>query len=307
VTTPSAGLEGVSSVTGRTYRYRRFRYPEYVYAAILLAPSLILFLTFVIGPMFFGLLISVTNYDILAGSSGWVGFANYGALFSDPEFHQALWNTVLLFAEVVPATILISFVVACLLNLKLPGRLIFRTAFFLPLVSAAVAVATIFRFVFYQNGPINSLLGTQIPFLSRPEFALLCLSVILIWTLVPLNVVFYLAALQAVGQDLVDAAALDGAGGIQTARHITWPLVLPTTIFVAVINITSVAIGSFDIVYVLTKGGPLGSTTTVVYLLYRRAFVDFDLPSASAIGFLLAVILLAITRLLLIYETAKRS
>jgi ABC-type sugar transport system permease subunit len=213
---------------------------------------------------------------------------------------------VILFAEVVPATIILSFIIANLLNVKLPGRLVFRTAFFLPLVSAAVAVATIFRFVFYQNGPINSILGTQIPFLSRPETALLCLSIILIWTLVPLNIVFYLAALQAVGQDLLDAAALDGASGVQSARYVIWPLVLPTTIFVAVINITAVAIGSFDIVYVLTKGGPQGATTTVVYLLYRRAFVDFDLPSASALGFLLALILLAGTRLLLIYEASKR-
>jgi ABC-type sugar transport system permease subunit len=306
VTSQSAGAEGVSPVAGRRYRFRRFRYPEYVYAAILLAPSLLLFLAFVIGPMFFGLLISVTNYDILQGSSGFVGLTNYADLLSDPAFHQALLNTVILFAEVVPATILLSFVAASLLNLKLPGRLLFRTAFFLPLVSAAVAVATIFRFVFYQNGPINSLLGTQIPFLSRPETALLCLSIILIWTLVPLNIVFYLAALQAVGQDLLDAAALDGASGVQTARYVTWPLVLPTTIFVAVINITAVAIGSFDIVYVLTKGGPQGATTTVVYLLYRRAFVDFDLPSASALGFLLALILLAVTRLLLIYEASKR-
>jgi ABC-type sugar transport system permease subunit len=201
---------------------------------------------------------------------------------------------------------LLSFLLACLLNLKLPGRLVFRTAFFLPLISAAVAVATIFRFVFYQNGPINSILGTQIPFLSRPEFALLCVSIILIWTLIPLNIVFYLAALQSIGQDLFDAAAIDGASGIQVTRFITWPLVLPTTIFVAVINITAVAIGSFDMVYVLTKGGPLGSTTTVVYLLYRRAFVDFDLPSASALGFMLAVILLLITRVLLLYEASKR-
>jgi multiple sugar transport system permease protein len=296
----------MSTVTTRNYRYRRFRYPEYAFALVLLAPSLLLFLTFVIGPMFFGLLISVTNYDILQGSSEFVGLANYTAFLSDPQFHQALWNTVLLFAEVVPATIIISFLIACLLNMKLPGRLVFRTAFFLPLVSAAVAVATIFRFVFYQNGPINSILGTQIPFLSRPEFALLCLSIILIWTLVPLNIVFYLAALQAIGRDLVDAASIDGASGTQTTRYITWPLVLPTTIFITVINITAVAIGSFDIVYVLTKGGPLGSTTTVVYLLYRRAFVDFDLPSASALGFMLALILLLVTRLLLMYEASKR-
>ena len=293
-------------MTAPKYRYRRFRYPEYVYAAVLLAPSLLLFLAFVIGPMFFGLLISVTNYDILAGSSGWVGLTNYTAFISDPQFHQALWNTFVLFVEVIPLAILLSFVIASLLNLKLPGRLVFRTAFFLPLISAAVAVATIFRFVFYQNGPINSLLGTQIAFLSQPEFALLCLSIILIWTLIPLNIVFYLAALQGVSRDLYDAASIDGAGGIAMARHITWPLVLPTTVFVTVINITAVAIGSFDIVYVLTKGGPQGSTTTVVYLLYRRAFVDFDLPSASALGFMLALLLLVITRLLLLYESSKR-
>lgn len=293
-------------MTGHKLRYRRFTYPEYVYALALLAPSLALFLIFVIGPMLFGLLISLTNYDLLAGTSEFVGLTNYIAFLSDPAFHQALWNTAILFGEVVPATIILSFLIACGLNLKLPGQVLFRTVYFLPLVSAAVAVATIFRFVFYQYGPINSILGTQIPFLSRPEFALHALSIILIWSLIPLNVVFYLAALQAVSRDLYDAAAIDGAGGVASTRYISWPLVLTTTIFVAVIDITAVAIGSFDIVQVLTKGGPLGSTTTVVYLLYRRAFVDFDLASASALGFILALVLLVITRLLLMFQSSRQ-
>src|ERR1044072_7987128 len=129
-----------------------------------------------------------------------------------------------------------------MLDPKLHGRRLMRTTYFLPLVSSAVAIATIFRFVFYQYGPVNSLLGTQTPFLSLPQYALSAVALTLIWSLIPLNIIFYLAALQGVSQELHAAAAIDGAGTIRRARYISWPLVLPTTILVLVFDVSAAAI-----------------------------------------------------------------
>ena len=167
-----------------------------------------------------------------------------------------------------------------------------------------------FRFVFYKNGLVNSFISiftpSHISFLALPEFAIHAVSVALIWSLVPLNIIFYLAALQAVSQELLDAAAVDGAGAVARSRRITWPLVLPTTVLLIVIDTTAIVIGSFDLVRVLTQGGPGGSTTTLVYLSWHRAFVDFDLPAGAAIGFTLAAGLLVATGLLLRFERGHR-
>jgi ABC-type sugar transport system permease subunit len=285
--------------------YRRFRRPEWAYAVVLLAPALALFLAFVIAPMVIGFVISLTDYDILAGTASFIGAKNYLDLLGDPDFRAALWNTVVLCLEVVPVTILVSFGFAAMLDQRLHARRLLRTAYFLPLVSSAVVIATIFRFVFYQYGPVNSLLGTQTPFLSLPQYALGAIAVTLIWSLIPLNIVFYLAALQGVSQELHDAASIDGAGAIRRSRYISWPLVLPTTILVLILDLAAAAISSFDMIQVLTKGGPNGATTTAVYLLYRRAFVDFDLASASAIGFIVAAVLIVTTRLALSFQARR--
>ena len=279
------------------------RYPEYVYAAVLLAPSLLLFLAFVIGPMFFGLLISVTNYDILAGSSGLRRPDELHGLHLGPAVPSGPLEHVRPVRRGDPSDD------PPVVRDRQPAQSQAARPARLPDGHSSCRSSA--RLSPWRRSSGSSSTRTarstrcwerRSPSWSQPEFALLCLSIILIWTLIPLNIVFYLAALQGSVETSMTPASIDGAGGIAAARHITWPLVLPTTVFVTVINITAVAIGSFDIVYVLTKGGPQGSTTTVVYLLYRRAFVDFDLPSASALGFMLALLLLLITRLLLVYE-----
>ena len=283
--------------------YRRFRRPEWVYALALLGPGIALYTIFVFLPTLAGFVLSLTDYDFLSKSGEFIGLENYAALLPDPKAHQAFINSALMMLEVIPISIVVSFTAAHLLNGRLRGKALFRTIYFLPLVSSFVAVATIFRFVFWKNGMLNSLLSIIMPvdvsWLNQPDTAIHALSVILIWTVIPLNIVFYVAALQGVPRELTDAAAVDGANGVQKARHVSWPVVFPTTILLIVLNMTFVVVFSFDIIRVLTQGGPQGTTTTPVYLLYQRGIQSFDMASASAIGFALAGLLILITFVLL--------
>ena len=270
---------------------------------MLLGPGLALYTLFVAVPTIAGFVLSLTNYDLLAQSGDFIGFDNYTALISDPRAHQAFINAAVLMLEVIPISIGLSFIAAHLLNGRLAGKALFRTIYFLPLISSFVAVATIFRFIYWKNGLLNSVISNFMPsdtsWLAQPDTAIHALSIILIWTIVPLNIVFYVAALQGVPRELTDAASVDGASGPRKAWHISWPLVFPTTVLLIVLNMTLTVVASFDIIRVLTDGGPQGTTTTPVYLLWERAFRNFDMATASAIGFVLSGVLIIITFVLL--------
>jgi ABC-type sugar transport system permease subunit len=157
-----------------------------------------------------------------------------------------------------------------------------------------------FRFLLFPHrGLLNSALSLVVPseldYLGDPNLALHTISALIVWGAIPINVILYLAALQQVPPELHEAAAIDGAGVLDRFRHVTWPLVTPTTFMLVILNSLSATIGSFDLVRVLTDGGPLGATTTLVYLVYQRGFVDLNLGSAAALGYLLFVGVLLIT------------
>jgi multiple sugar transport system permease protein len=264
----------------------------------LIAPGLLLYAAFVIVPTIGAIYLSFTDYD-LTQAPRFVGLANYANLVGNRELTQAIANTVVMFLEAGMLSIPIAFVLANVLNMKLRGFQVVGTMYLLPLVVSGAAIATIFRYVFYSRGLLNSLLSPigpiDIGYLSDPTFAIHAVSFILMWTIVPLNVVFYLAALQGVPADLHDAATVDGAGAWARMRHLTWPLSTPTTFLLLILNVTAVAISSFDIVNILTKGQPQGTTVTVLYLVYKEAFLGFRLGAGSAIGVLLLVALLIFT------------
>lgn len=264
----------------------------------LIAPGLLLYAVFVIVPTLGGIYLSFTDYD-LSSAPGFVGLDNYTDLVDNRELHQAVANTVVMFLEAGLLSIPIAFILANVLNMKLRGFQIAGTVYLLPLVVSGAAIATIFRYVFYSRGLLNSLLSTITPmdigYLSDPTFAIHAVSFILMWTIVPLNIVFYLAALQGVPAELHDAATVDGAGIWARMRHVTWPLSTPTTFLLLILNVTAVAISSFDIVNILTKGQPQGTTVTVLYLVYKEAFLGFRLGAGSAIGVLLLLALFAFT------------
>jgi multiple sugar transport system permease protein len=300
--TPAAGEAPVVAPSTRVGAGRlSTRHEEWLWATILLAPSLLLFGLFVLWPAVAGLFISFTNYRLLRAPE-FIGLDNYARLLRDPDVHQAALNTLVLFVEVVPLTIVISFALAVLLNLPLRLREGYRVLYFLPLIASPVATAAMFRFLLYpERGLLNSALSLVAPvrldYLGSEALALHTISALIIWGAIPINVILYLAALQQAPPELYEAAAIDGAGALARFRHVTWPLVTPTTFMLAILNSLSATIGSFDLVRVLTNGGPLGATTTLVYLVYQRGFVDLNMGLAAALGYALFVGVLILTLL----------
>ena len=266
---------------------------------ILVAPALLMFGVFLLGPLIYGAYLSFTNSNLLSDSN-FIWFENYANLHRDPLFFRSLRFTGLLFIEVTPLAILISFVFANLLNQRIRGTSLFRLAYFLPLVASGVAVATMWRFVFTSDGLFNTFLSffvdTHTPYLVLPQWAPHVVAVIVLWSLIPLNTVFYMAALQSVPREQLDAAIVDGANAWQKARYVTWPLSAPTTYLLVILNLAITSVGSWDILNVLTGGGPENSTTTTAYLLYLRAFRgQFQIGFGSAMGVALTAILLLLT------------
>lgn len=281
------------------YRVTTWRGQERLAGYLLVAPAVGMFAVFIFSPLAYGFYLSLTDSNLLTGER-FIWFENYLNLRRDPLFFRSLRTTGLLFLEVTPLAIGISFLFANLLNQRIRGVGLFRLAFFLPLVASGVSVATMFRFVFTSDGLLNTFLSnfvdTSIPYLVLPQWTPHVAAAILLWTLVPLNTVFYMAALQSIPREQIDAAVVDGAGPWQKARHVTWPLSAPTTFLLVILNLAITSVGSWDIINVLTAGGPEHSTTTTAYLLYLRSFRgEFQIGFGSAIGLVLTAVLLLLT------------
>ena len=299
----TAGVEGAVGaaldVVAKRHRGSTMRGQERLAGYILVAPALLMFGVFLLGPLIYGAYLSFTNSNLLSDSN-FIWFENYANLYRDPLFFRSLRFTGLLFIEVTPLAILISFVFANLLNQRIRGTSLFRLAYFLPLVASGVAVATMWRFVFTSDGLFNTFLSffvdTHTPYLVLPQWAPHVVAVIVLWSLIPLNTVFYMAALQSVPREQLDAATVDGANAWQKARYVTWPLSAPTTFLLVILNLAITSVGSWDILNVLTGGGPENSTTTTAYLLYLRAFRgQFQIGFGSAMGVALTAMLLLLT------------
>ena len=292
-------LDLVVDVVAKRHRGSTMRGQERLAGYILVAPALLMFGVFLLGPLIYGVYLGFTNSNLLSDSN-FIWFENYANLHRDPLFFKSLRFTGLLFIEVTPLAILISFVFANLLNQRIRGTSLFRLAYFLPLVASGVAVATMWRFVFTSDGLFNTFLSffvdTHTPYLVLPQWAPHVVAVIVLWSLIPLNTVFYMAALQSVPREQLDAATVDGANAWQKARYVTWPLSAPTTFLLVILNLAITSVGSWDILNVLTGGGPENSTTTTAYLLYLRAFRgQFQIGFGSAMGVALTAMLLLLT------------
>jgi multiple sugar transport system permease protein len=223
----------------------------------------------------------------------WVGFANYTALLQDPIFLKSLWNTTLFVLFGMGIGPVLGLASALLLNNTVRFRSFFRTAYFLPVMTSLVVVATIWKILLNDEGIINEILRVfSIPgrdWLSDTTTALPAVTITSIWQGFGFETVVFLAALQAIPRDYYDAAAVDGANWWQRLRSVTIPALRPTIMFVYIIGI----IGSFQVfdqVYVMTRGGPVNSTRTLVFDLYDR-FNSLQLGPASAVAYVLLVIL----------------
>ncbi|MEV8377029.1 sugar ABC transporter permease [Kribbella sp. NPDC056861] len=263
---------------------------------MLLAPALLHSGIFIVIPVIAAITLSFTDYSF-GDSWSWVGFQNYTDLFRDQDFLAALKNTVLYAIVVIPVSMAISLAIAMGLNQKIRAIGFFRTAFYLPTVTATVAIATIWLWIYnpgsgLANGFLSLFGFAPGRWLSDPNTALPSLMVVGIWQGLGTKIIIYLAALQGVSRDLLESAALDGASRWQKFVNVTWPALGPVQFFVLVTSIVG-TFQVFDLVYVMTKGGPGTETTVLVLDIYQNAFQALRLGSASAETVIMMILIAA--------------
>jgi multiple sugar transport system permease protein len=277
-------------------------------------PALLVIGLFFGLPVFSALLLSVTDFDLYALADldhlRFVGLDNYLDLLRTPMFWKSLWNTTYFVIVGVPLSIAVSLGAALLLNAPAARcKALFRTALFAPVVTTLVAMAVIWRYLFHTSyGMVNWALGHiglgPIDWLGDPHWAMPTIMLFAIWKNFGYNMVIFLAGLQGIPQDLYEAARIDGASKWRQFLHITLPMLGPVLLVVGVITVS----GYFQLFaepYVMTRGDPLQSTVSVLYFMFEEGFKWWNLGRASAVAFLLFLIILAVTTLMLRFGRKK--
>jgi multiple sugar transport system permease protein len=271
---------------------------EHTSGWLFVLPAAALIVLFGIVPIFWGLLLSLQQNDLLT-TPKWVGLGNYRQLLHDPVFRASINRTLVYTALFVPLSVGGALAVALLLNARIRFSWFYRTAVFVPVATSTVATGIIFNWLLEPTyGVANYLLGEvglgPYGFFQDPDQALYSIVAMTVWGWLGFDVIVYMAALQGIPQDLVEAARLDGAGRWATFRRVTLPLLSPATLFLIVWS-TINALQVFDEIYVTTRGGPLHATTVLVYELYNEAFGLFHGGYAAAIAYVLFVATLVLT------------
>ncbi|MBW4512334.1 MAG: sugar ABC transporter permease [Scytonematopsis contorta HA4267-MV1] len=283
----------------KSYSNKSWLDNDTVAAWVFLTPALILLGLFIIWPIVYLFFLSFTAGSFTAAGMYPVGLKNYLRLLLNPDFWQIIGNTVYFTVATVIPSLVISLGLAALLNQSLALRGLLRSAYFLPSIISLVAAGLGFRWLFQNDGPINSLLEVigiaPIPWLGDAFWAMPVLILLSIWKQLGFNMVVFLAGLQTIPSSRYEAAELDGANSWQQFWHITLPGLRPTLIFAAITTVIF-TLRSFEQVYVVTAGGPLNSTNLLVYYIYQEAFGQFDFGYAAAA----ATVLLGFT-LVLVY------
>ena len=268
-------------------------------AYAMLAPSMILLGIFTLFAVAFSLYLSFHRWDILNPAKPYVGLDNYRELKNDAYFRQAVKNTAYFTLGTVPLSMAFGLAIALLLNQKIHGRAIFRTLFYLPVVTPLVVSGLIWKWVLDGDfGLLNYYIGkigiSPQLWLSNPSLAMPSVIAMSVWANVGFTMLVYLAGLQAIPQEYYEAASVDGAGRWRQFRHVTLPLLAPSTFFICVYLIIA-SFQVFDQIFVMTNGGPLRATTTVVYYIWQAGFQQFTMGYASAMAYGLFAIIFVFT------------
>lgn len=268
-------------------------------AVAMFLPAAVLILAFLIIPIVLTFILAFTDTRLVSPVPGkFIGLVNFENLFTDATFWAALRNTIIFTIVVVPVQSALALVVAVLVNSKVRGTTFFRTIYFLPVVTSIVVVSMLWLFLYQKNGLINVLLarvGIQGPdWLGDPHWALFAIIVMSIWQAMGFHMIIWLSGLQTIPAELYEAAALDGASRWQQFANVTWPGLRATRTFI-LITITIAAFGLFAQINVMTQGGPLNSTTTLVFEAVRTGFQQQQTGYASAISMVFFVLVLIVT------------
>lgn len=268
------------------------------------APALLVLGIFFFVPVLAAFVMSLTDFDLYSlsdiGNLRFIGFENYARLLHEPLFWKSLGNTFYFVVLGVPLSIAASLGAALLVNSKVARfRHVFRTIYFAPVVTTLVAVAVVWRYIFHTRyGFLNYALGfvgiDPVDWMGDPRWAMPAIVVMAVWKNFGYNMIILLAALQSIPEDLYEAARIDGASTWQRFRHVTFPSLGPVLLLVSILTMA----GYFQLFaepYVMTEGGPLESTKSVLYLMYDEGFKWWSLGRASAVAFMLFVIIFVVT------------
>jgi multiple sugar transport system permease protein len=285
-------------------RFRRFLVSDHLSGWTFILPSVVLIGLFGLVPIVWGLILSFQKAGLISPDREWVGFENYARIVSDPKARQAAVNTIYYTMLFVPASILLALFVAHALNRKIALIRFYRLAVFIPVVTSTIATGIMFLWLLDKNfGLANWLLDMigvgPFGFFEDPDQAMGALVLMTVWGWLGFDTIIYLAALQGVPQELIEAAAIDGASRWSSFWRITWPMLGPATLLLVVWSTIS-ALQLFDEVFFVTKGGPLGRTSVVVFYVYRLAFEQglggLSLAGyAAAIAYVLFLVILVLT------------
>ena len=296
-----------ASAPPRTFAQRIFG--EHPTALLFIAPALIIIIGLSVVPIGWTVLLSFKASDLITPAK-WIGTANYDALRHDPAFGEAIKHTLIYTAIFVPLSTGLGLILAMALNRPIRFIGLYRTAILAPFIVAVTAQGVLFSYIFDERfGVANSILDklglpTQ-GFLGDPSQAIYVIALIGIWGGVGFPLVVYLAALQDVPRELVDAAKVDGARGAAILRHVILPQLWPVTIFLLAWQ-TLLALQLFELVYATTRGGPIESTVTIVFYVFHEAFQVFHAGYAAAVAVIVAVFLLAVVSVQLVYNALRR-
>jgi ABC-type sugar transport system permease subunit len=302
--------EEVRSVPTGSPGGRRAKRVDAWTAAAFLTPGMLAFTAFVILPAIGGLVLTFFDWDLF-GAPQWVGLDNIVRLFGDADMWQSLWVTALFVLMGVVPTILIGFVLAVLVNTKLPGIGAIRVFYFAPMIASAAVASLIWVNLYSGHGLVNqalSLFGINGPiWLSDLTWARPALVIMMIWGGLPIVIILYMAGLQRVSDDIYAAASLDGASKWRQIWSMTWPNVWGTTILIAVLQAVSFVSGSFEVALIMTDGGPLGTTQSIALYSYKVAFSERDIGYASALSLFQLVLMIAIVLLVRVIVRIRKE
>ena len=287
---------------------KKANFKKQLVAYSFLAPNFIGFAIFTLVPIVFAVVLAFLRWDG-ANPIEWAGLSNFTELFDDDQFKAALKNTIVYTAGTVPFTLLASLFLAVIRNQGIKARNFFRTVSFVPYIASLVAVAAVWNMIFNPSkGPVNMLLYAlgfeNVPgWAADKDWAMVTIILFSVWKYMGYYMIIYLAGLQGINPELYEAANLDGTNAWQRFRYVTVPQLSATTFFILVM-LTIQCFKVYDIVYMVTQAGPGTATLVLVYDIYNKAFISWNLGSASAVAMVLFALVLAVT--LIQFKTEQR-
>jgi len=282
---------------------------EWLLFLLFVGPNLLLFGIFTYWPLIYSLYLSTVRWDLISPRKRPVGWGNYQYLLHNATFHKVMWNSLYFTVGAVGGSMLLGLLAALLLNQKLRGRDAARAIVFMPTLLSGAAIGIVWVYIFDPRyglmRTILSPLGISSPnWLRDTTWAMPAIIIVYIWKNLGFATIIYLAGLQGIPKDLYEAARLDGAGALWRFRSVTLPMLSPITFFLVITSILN-SFQAFDIIRVMTQGGPIDATNTLIYYVYDEGFVAFNAGRASAAAVVLFVIMLAITLVQLRFQERR--